>query len=87
MFRVCIIKNIYGHEIKLAKYPGHNELICSVHDYQYKDIMSYNDIINNISNQYYEDIVWKFKGIDYQGLLNYFHSHYKVSSYNVLIKW
>ena len=39
------------HETKVAQDPGHTQLICSVNDDQYEDIISYNVIINNISNQ------------------------------------
>ena len=52
-FRVCIVKMIGDNEKKLAKDPVHTQFICSVNSYQYKYIMPYNDIINNISNQEY----------------------------------
>ena len=62
---------IDDHEKKLAKNPGHTQFICSINDYQYKDIILYTKIINNIANQQDEDIVCKFKRIvSHKGPLN-----------------
>ena len=35
----------------LAQDPDNTQFICSVNDYQYKESMSYNNIIYHISNQ------------------------------------
>ena len=87
-FRVHIVKMIDNHKTKLEKDPDHIQFICSVDDDQYKDIMSYNDIISHITKQEDENIVWKFKRIvAHEGPLNYSHTNYKVSLYNVMIEW
>ena len=70
-FRVHIVKMIDNHKTKLEKDPDHTQFICSVYDYQYIDIMSYNDIISHITKQEDENIVWKFKRIvSHEGPLN-----------------
>ena len=70
-FRVHIVKMIDNHKTKLEKDPDHIQFICSVDDDQYKDIMSYNDIISHITKQEDENIVWKFKRIvSHEGPLN-----------------
>ena len=70
-FRVHIVKMIDNHKTKLEKDPDHTQFICSVYDYQYIDIMSYNDIISHITKQEGENIVWKFKRFfSHEGPLN-----------------
>ena len=50
-------------DLLLIKYPGHTQFVCSVNDDHYEEIMSYIYIINNIENQEYGNIVWKFKHV------------------------
>ena len=50
-FGAHIVKMIYYHEIKLAKDPGHAQLICCVNDDQYKNIIPYNKTMNHIEIQ------------------------------------
>ena len=62
-FGSIFFKMVYNHETKLAQKPSYIQFACSVNYYQYENIMSYNGIINNISNQEDQDIVCKFKFI------------------------
>ena len=55
-FWVHIVNITYYHETKSSQEPGHTQFICYVNDDQYENIMSYNYIINNISNQEDEDM-------------------------------
>ena len=41
--------------------PGHIQLICSVNDYQYEEIISCDIISNNNVHQEDKDIAWKLK--------------------------
>ena len=71
---VHIVKIINEHKTKLTKYPGQNQFIFSDHDYQFKFIIPYNDIINKIENQEDEYIVRKFKRMfAHEGPPNYSH--------------
>ena len=56
-FWVHIVNITYYHETKSSQEPGHTQFICYVNDDQYENIMSYNYIINNISNKEDGDIV------------------------------
>ena len=50
--------------------------------------MSYSDIISNITKEEDENIVWGFKVIvAHEVSLNYSHTNYKVSLYNVMVEW
>ena len=49
------------YETKLSQDLGHIQLVCSVNDDKYEDIMSYNDIINHIGKQEDQDIFCKSK--------------------------
>ena len=72
---------------KLSQDPNHTQFICSVNDYQYRDIMSYSDIINKIANQEDEDILWKFKRIfAHDRPLNQYHTNSKGYLYNVMVE-
>ena len=42
---------------KISQDPGQNHILYSVNCFQYKEIMLYNGIINNIANQYDEYIM------------------------------
>ena len=50
--------------------------------------MSYNYIINHISDNYYQYVVWKLKLIvSNQGTLIAYHPNYKLSWCNVMFEW
>ena len=86
-FWVRIVTMIYDYETKLEQDPGHTHIIQSVYDDQYKEFMSYKDIINHIENQEDEDILWEFKGIvSHEGTLNDSHTNYKGSHYNFMVE-
>ena len=79
---------IYGHEKKIVQDPGHNQVLCSINDDQYKEIMLYININNHIEIQEDEDIVWKFKrNVAHEEPLNDSHPYYKWSNYNVMVEW
>ena len=87
-FRVRIVKIIYYHETKITEDPGHTRFICSINDDRYEYIISYNDIINHITNQEDENIVCKSKCIvAHEVSINESHRNYKGSCYNVMVEW
>ena len=83
-----LFKIIDDHGERLAKDPWHKQFICYAKDDQYGDIIWYNNIINQISNQDYEDMMWKLKRIvAHEGPLINYHTNYKGSHYNMMVEW
>ena len=64
-------------------------MIVSINDGEYEEIVSYNEILNHISQENSDDAVyWKFECIiAHQGPLLPTDPDYKGSRFNVLIKW
>ena len=54
----------------------------------YEEILTYNQILEFISNQEDDEIVWKFREIiGHKGPLNKTYKDYKGSPYNVTVLW
>ena len=60
---VCIVTIIDDHEIKVSQDPGYINLICSIDDNRYAEIVSCYNINNNIVHQEDKKIVLKLKRI------------------------
>ena len=86
--RLRIVEIIDNHETNLEQDSGHIQFLCLVNDGQYEYIMSYNYIINHISDNYYQYFVWKLKLIvSDQGTLIAYRPNYKLSWFNVMFEW
>jgi hypothetical protein len=87
--RFCarIVQAIKDHERDLANDPDRIQFLCSVNDYQFEEILSYNDLINSLDENG-ENIVWKFRRITaHQGPLAQKDKDYNGSLYNVMVEW
>lgn len=81
----CLTK----HEEELGQDEDHKLFWCSVSDEQYKEILSYNKIMNSLEEEEDgETKVWKFRRIkSHQGPLSQHDRDYCGMSYNVMVEW
>jgi hypothetical protein len=89
-----ICKRIGEHERELFRQPGHVQFVCSVNDDDYKEILSYNELMDYIEKdeQQHQDEdgngFWNFKHIvGHEGPFRTSNPEYKGSRYNVLVEW
>ena len=87
-----ILEAVVENEEQLAKHPNCIKFICSVNDDMYKEILTYNEILEYIAKNEEQDadqaIVWKFKHIaGHQGPLKKGDPTYNGSKFNVLVEW
>jgi hypothetical protein len=62
--------------------------VCSVNNDKYKEIMTYNQILDHIEQSKEDAIVWRFKQIaGHEGPLTKNHPMWKGSIYNVRVEW
>jgi hypothetical protein len=60
----------------------------SINNDESEEIVTYNQLLEYLSREKENDIVWKFQRIvSYQGSLKPTHPDYNGSSYNVLVEW
>jgi hypothetical protein len=89
-FRARIVRAIKDHERNLAKDEDCIHFLCSMNDDQFKEIMSYNDLLHSLEKDgETEDIVWRFfrRITGHQSPLTPKDKDWKGSSYNVMIEW
>ena len=91
-YRTKILEALVKNEEQLAKHPDCIKFICSVNDDMYKEIITYNEILEYIMKNEEQDadqaILWKFKRIaGHQGPLKKGDPGYNVSKFNVLVEW
>jgi hypothetical protein len=89
-FQARIVHALEEYEDELGREPECIHFMCSVNDGQYKEIVSYGDLLNSLeSEEDGEDNVWKFRRITtgHQGPLSQNDKDYNGSNYNVMIEW
>jgi hypothetical protein len=89
-----ICNRIGEHERELFRQPGHMQFVCSVNDDDYKEILSYNELMDYIEKdeQQHQDEdgngFWNFKHIvSHEGPFRTSDPEYKGSRYNILVEW
>jgi hypothetical protein len=89
-----ICKHIEEHEGELFRQPGHMQFVCSVNDDDYKEMLSYNELMDYIEKdkQQHQDEdgngFWIFKCIvGHEGPFRASDPEYKGSRYNILVEW
>ena len=86
--RVKIVSQIEDYADKMKKDPSLIKFLCSVNDDKYKELLSYDTVLDHIEKDETQDVLWKFKGIQaHEGPLDKSHRNYNASLYNVLIDW
>jgi hypothetical protein len=86
--RARIVAAIEDHNANTEKNLKQMRFVCSVNDDKYKEIMTYNQIMDHIEQLEEDAIVWRFKRIvGHEGPLTKNHPMWKGSIYNVPIEW
>ena len=87
-FRARIVKLVEDQESTLEENPTRIKFLCSINNDQAEELITYNKMLEYITRDDSNDIVWKFKRIvSHQGPLRSDHPDYKGSMYNVMIEW
>ena len=87
-FRARIVKLLDDHESELHDNPTRIKFLCSVNEDEAEEIITYNQMLEYITRDEENPVVWKFKRISsHQGPLKHDHPDYKGSIYNVMIEW
>ena len=91
-YRAKILEVLVKSEEQLAKHPDCIKFICSVNDDMYKEILTYNEILEYITKNKEQDaeqaIMWKFKRIaGHQGPPKKGDPTYNGSRFNALVEW
>jgi hypothetical protein len=89
-YRARIVQAIEDHDNELAQQADRFKFRISVNDDDYEEILSYNEMLDYITQQEnnQDAPVWKFKRIvAHEGPLRPGHPKYMGSKWNVLIEW
>jgi hypothetical protein len=87
-FRAKIVKLLEDHESELQENPTRIKFLCSVNGDKAEEIITYNQMLDYISREEEDPIVWKFRWITaHQGPLTPDHPDYNGSRYNIMIEW
>jgi hypothetical protein len=87
-FRAKIVKLLEDHESELQENPTRIKFLCSVNGDKAEEIITYNQMLDYISHDEEDPVVWKFHQITaHQGPLTPDHPDYNGSSYNIMIEW
>ena len=57
--RVQVVEAVKKYDNKLRDDPDHIKFVCSANDDKYEEILSYNEILQNIEKD--AEVVWSFK--------------------------
>ena len=86
--RARIVKLIQDHEDDVATHPDRIKFMISVNDDKAEEVISYNQMLDHITRDEENTVIWKFRRItSHQGPLRPEHPDYKGSSYNVMVEW
>jgi len=89
--RYCtkIVECVADHEAQNQMDPEHVCFRCTINDDQYKDIITYNELMDYIQKNAENDkMLWHFKHISgHQGPLHLGDLHYAGAKYNVQVEW
>src|SRR5687767_15601262 len=85
---LCIIEAIKDHQDQTENASTNVRFRCNINDEAYDDILTYNQVMDYLTKNDNNDIVWKFKDIiGHQGPLSKDHADYKGFSYIVTVLW
>jgi hypothetical protein len=86
--RAQIVAAIEDHNANTEKILEQMCFVCSVNDDKYKEIMTYNQIMDHIEQSEEDAIVWRFKRIvGHEGPYIKNHPMWNGSIYNVRVEW
>jgi hypothetical protein len=86
--RARIVAAIEDHNANTEKNLEQMRFVCLVNDDKYEEIMTYNQIMDQLEQSEEDAIVWRFKRIaGNEGPLTKNHPMWKGSIYNVCVEW
>jgi hypothetical protein len=87
-FRTQVIKLIEDHTSDINDNKTRIKFLLSVNDDESENVITYNQLLEYLSKDQENDVVWKIQRItSHQGPLTLDHPDYKGSKYNVVIEW
>ena len=87
-FRARIVKLVEDHETDVEENPTRIKFLCSINDGAAEELITYNKMLDHITRDEENPVVWKFRRITgHQGPLKPDHPDYKGSLYNVMVEW
>ena len=87
-FRAKVIKLMDNHSEDLEDDKTRIKFLLNVNDDTSEEIISYNQLLNFMSKDTENDVMWKFQRIvSHQGPLSVTHQDYKGSKFNVMVEW
>jgi hypothetical protein len=87
-FRACIVKLIDKHTSELEDDKTRIKFLLSVNDDSSEEVITYSQLLEYLSKDQPNDVVWKFQLIvSHEGPLTHSHPDNKDSTFNVLIEW
>jgi hypothetical protein len=88
-FRARIVEILDDHDSKVEENPTRKKFRCLVGEDEYEDILTYNEVLQNIEQENEEgEIFWRFRKITgHEGPLSKNHPSWKGDRYNVMVEW
>ena len=86
--RAKIVQMLEDHESDINENPTMIKFRLSINNDAAEDIITYNRLLDFLSRDDENEVVWKFRRIvSHQGPLRSEHPDYKGSMYNVMVEW
>jgi hypothetical protein len=86
--RARIVQMIEDHDSDINENPTMIKFRLSINNDTAEDVITYNKLLEYLSKDEENDIVWKFRQIvSHQGPLRPEHPDYKGSMYNIMVEW
>ena len=86
--RARIVELLNDHETNVKENPTMLKFRLSVNNDQAEEVITYNKLLDYISKDDENSVVWKFRRIvSHQGPLRPEHPDYKGSLYNIMVEW
>ena len=86
--RARIVKLLQDHEGKVEDNPTRLKFLLSVNNDEGEEVITYNKLLDYISKDEENPVVWKFRRIvSHKGPIKPSHPEYKGSPYNLMIEW
>jgi hypothetical protein len=86
--RAKIVEMLKDHQGKVNENPTMMKFLVSINNDQAEEIITYNKLLEYISHDEENDVVWKFcRIVSHQGPLKPEHPDYKGYTYNIMVEW
>ena len=87
-FRARIVELVDDHESKVEDNPTRLKFLCSINDGKAEELITYSKMLDYISRDQENTVVWKFRRIvSHQGPLKKHDKMYMGSRWNIQVEW